>query len=277
MSVQLEEALRVIHQHAPQFRAKLAIILGSGLSVVANEMTNPITIPYQSIPGLQVGKVPGHPSLLVMGQMNGVPVICLKGRLHLYEGTAYETLQLLIRLLKHLGCEMLVVTGASGSLRPEVGPGEIMAISDHINLQPGNPLIGPNDESVGPRFVSLEDAYDPDLRASLIQVGGRLGLTIHEGVYLATMGPIFETPAEIRAFRTLGADAVGMSVVPEVILARHCGMQVVGLAAITNLAVGLSSEKVTHEVTLHSSERLARTLTKLLPAYVKEVANVFYA
>ena len=210
-----------------------------------------------------------------MGHMNDVPVVCLKGRLHLYEGTSYEMLQLLVRILKHLGCETVIVTGASGSLRQEVGPGELMALSDHINWQPGNPLIGPNDESIGPRFVSLEDAYDPDLRALLVKVGKDLGFTIHEGVYLATMGPVFETPAEIRAFRTLGADAVGMSVVPEVILARHCGMQVVGIAAITNLAVGLSHEKVTHDVTLRSGERLSRTLTKLIPAYVKEVASAF--
>jgi len=274
MPAKLEEAMQVIHQHAPHFRAKIAMILGSGLSPIADEITNPISIPYQSIPGLQIGKVSGHPSLLVMGRMNDIPVVCLKGRLHLYEGTPYEMLQILIRILKHLGVEVLIVTGASGSLRPEVGPGELMAISDHINLQPGNPLIGPNDESMGPRFVSLENAYDSGLRSLLIQVGARMGYTIHEGVYLSTIGPVFETPAEIRAFRTLGADAVGMSVVPEVILARHCGIDVVGISAITNLAVGLSREKVTHEVTLSSSERLARTLSKLMPAYVREVANV---
>ncbi len=276
MPAKLEEAMQVIHQHAPEFRAKIAIILGSGLSPVADEITNPIAIPYQTIPGLQTGRVSGHPSFLVLGRMNEVPVICLKGRLHLYEGTPYETLQIFIRMLKHLGCEVLIVTAASGSLRPEVGPGEIVAISDHINFQPGNPLVGPNDESLGPRFVSLEDAYDPGLRSLLKEVGERLKYRIHEGVYLSTLGPVFETPAEIRAFRTLGADLVGMSVVPEVILARHCGLQVVGISAITNLAVGLSREKVTHEVTLNSGERLARTLSKLLPAYVKELNGILF-
>lgn len=276
MPVVVEEAMQVIHQYAPQFRARIGMILGSGLSPVADEIVNPIAIPYQSIPGLQIGKVSGHPSFLVLGRMNDIPVICLKGRLHLYEGIPYQTLQIFIRMLKHLGCEVLIVTGASGSLRPEVGPGELMAISDHINLQPGNPLVGPNDESVGPRFVSLENAYDSGLRSLLKEVGERLGYRVHEGVYLSTLGPVFETPAEIRAFRTLGADAVGMSVVPEVILARHCGMQVVGISAITNLAVGLSREKVTHEVTLSSGERLARTLSKLIPAYVKEVNGILY-
>jgi xanthosine phosphorylase len=275
MAAKIEEAMQIIHNHAPNFQAKIGMILGSGLSSVANEITQAITIPYQSIPGLQVGRVSGHPSLLVLGRMNGIPVICLKGRLHLYEGISYEMLQILIRIIKHLGCEILIVTGASGSLRQEVGPGELVAINDHINLQPGNPLIGPNDESIGPRFVSLENAYDRDLRASLIKVGGDLGFPMTEGVYLSTIGPVFETPAEIRAFRTLGADTVGMSVVPEVILARHCGMRVVGISAITNLAVGLSPEKVTHEVTLSASERLGRNLAKLIPAFVKEISSEF--
>jgi xanthosine phosphorylase len=275
MTVRLEEAMQVVHHHAPHFNAKVAMILGSGLSPVADEITNAITIPYQSIPGLQVGRVSGHPSLLVLGQMNGVPVICMKGRLHLYEGVSYETLRLLIHIVKHLGCETLIVTGASGSLRPDVGPGELMAISDHINFQPGNPLIGPNDESVGPRFVSLEDAYDSALRSVLIRVGAQLDFNIKEGVYLSTIGPVFETPAEIRAFRTLGADAVGMSVVPEVILARHCGMRVVGIAAVSNYAVGMSKEKVTHEVTLHASSQLSRSLVKLIPAFVKEIGSGF--
>jgi xanthosine phosphorylase len=273
--VNLEAALEAIHHYAPNFKAKVGMILGSGLSPVADEITHPIAIPYQSIPGLHVGRVSGHPSLLVLGRMNDVPVICLKGRLHLYEGTSYETLQLLIRIVKHLGCETLIITGASGSLREEVGPGDLMAISDHINFQPGNPLIGPNDESEGPRFVSLEDAYDKDLRATLIRTGANLGFNLSEGVYISTIGPVFETPAEIRAFRTLGADAVGMSVVPEVILARHAGMRVVGIAGITNLAVGMSKEKVTHDVTLSSSTMLARSLAKLLPAFVKEIGSGF--
>lgn len=275
MPINLEAAMQAIHHHAPNFKAKVGMILGSGLSPVADEITHPIAIPYQSIPGLHTGHVSGHPSLLVLGRMNDVPVVCLKGRLHLYEGTAYETVQLLIRILKHLGCETVIITGASGSLRPEVGPGSLMAISDHINFQPGNPLIGPNDESVGPRFVSLEDAYDSDLRATLIRTGSKLGYNISEGVYLATMGPVFETPAEIRAFRTLGADAVGMSVVPEVILSRHAGMRVVGIAGITNLAVGMSKEKVTHDVTLSHSAQLARSLAKLIPAFVKEIESGF--
>ena len=154
-------------------------------------------------------------------------------------------------------------------MRPEVGPGEIMMITDHINLQPGNPLAGPNDESVGPRFVSLENAYDVDLREKALTVAKKLNILLHEGVYLSVLGPSFETPAEIRAYRSLGGDAVGMSVVPEVIVARHCGLKVLGLTAVTNLAVGLSAEQVTHEVTLHNAEAGARKLIKLIGEFVK--------
>src|SRR5579862_8423536 len=157
MSDTLHEAVQAVHHYAPSFRPKIAMILGSGLSAVADEIRNPITIPYQAIPGLQSGTVSGHPSLLVLGYLNDIPVACLKGRLHLYEGVSNESIRILVRLMKQLGCEALIVTGASGSLRPEVGPGHLVAISDHINLFPGNPLIGHNDETIGPRFVSLEN------------------------------------------------------------------------------------------------------------------------
>ena len=201
-----------------------------------------------------------------------VPVVCLKGRLHLYEGATYESLRTLVRIVRQLGAGTLLVTGAAGSLRPEMGPGEVMMISDHLNFQPGNPLVGPNDESIGPRFVSLENAYDEDLRDLFLNVAKRQHIVVHEGVYISLLGPSFETPAEIRAYRTLGADAVGMSVVPEVIVARHCGLKVAGFAAITNLAVGLSAEKVTHEGTLQYGEMAARKLIKLIPPFVKDIA-----
>jgi xanthosine phosphorylase len=149
----------------------------------------------------------------------------------------------------------------------------VMLINDHLNFQPGNPLVGPNDESIGPRFISLANAYDEELRSLMLKVGKRLNIMLYEGVYLSLLGPTFETPAEIRMFAKLGADAVGMSVVPEVIIARHCGMKVLGLAAITNLAEGLSSEKVTHEGTLQYGEMTARKLIKLIPEFVKEAAR----
>jgi xanthosine phosphorylase len=267
------ETIQVIRKYAPNFTPKAGIILGSGLGSIAEQLVNPISIPYQAIPGLHSGGVQGHAALLVLGYLNDVPVVCLKGRLHLYEGVPYEAIATLVRLVRQLGAHSLIITGAVGSLRPEVGPGEIVMITDHLNLQPGNPLVGPNDESIGQRFVSLENAYDIGLRETFADIAVRLNIPLFQGVYLSVLGPSFETPAEIRAFKTLGADVVGMSVVPEVIIARHCGLRVLALGAITNLAVGLNVEKVTHEGTLHYGELAARNLTKLIPEMVREIGR----
>lgn len=270
MAVTMQETLSVIRKYAPNFLPKIGIILGSGLGTIAEQLSNPITIPYQAIPGLHSGGVAGHASLLVMGYLQDVPVVCLKGRLHLYEGTPYESIRTFVRIVKALGAESLIITGAAGSMRENVGAGEMMLLTDHINFHPGNPLVGPNDETVGPRFISMENAYDEEMRDIISGVAKRLGFNLPKGVYISVLGPSFETPAEIRAFRTLGADAVGMSVVPEVILARHVGLRVLGLAAITNLAAGLSSEKITHEGTLQYGEIAARKLIKLIPEFIKE-------
>lgn len=269
----MQETMNVIRKYAPKFTPKVGIVLGSGLGSIADQLTNQITIPYQAIPGLHQGSVAGHASLLVMGHLGDVPVVCLKGRLHLYEGVPYAAVRTLIRIVRQLGAHSLIVTAAAGSLRDDMGPGEVMVINDHINMQPGNPLVGPNDESIGPRFLSLENAYDEEFRGQFFDVANKLNIPVQEGVYLSTLGPVFETPAEIRAFQTLGADAVGMSVVPDVIVARHCGLRVAGIAAITNFAVGLSPEKVTHEVTLQYGEMTARKLVKLIPAFVKEISR----
>jgi xanthosine phosphorylase len=193
--------------------------------------------------------------------------------LHLYEGASHESLRTLVRLVKKIGANTLIITCAAGSMLAEAGPGDLMMITDHINFQPGNPLVGKNDESIGPRFVSMEEAYDPHLQNVLRKAAKRVAIPLHEGVYLSTLGPSFETPAEIRAYKQWGAQAVGMSVVPEVILARHCGLRVACVAAITNAAAGLSSEKITHEGTLHFGEIAARKLTKLLPEFLKELDN----
>lgn len=269
----MQETMAVIRKYAPDFVPKVGMILGSGLGSITDSLTNPITIPYQAIPGLHSGLVAGHASLLVMGYLQGVPVVCMKGRLHVYEGAPYDSIRTFVRIIKQLGASSVIVTGASGSLRKDIGAGEVMVLHDHLNLQPGNPLVGPNDESIGPRFVSLENAYDEALRDTFENVAERMSIPVHRGVYLSVLGPSFETPAEIRAFAMLGADAVGMSVVPEVIIARHCGLKVLGLAAITNLAVGLSDEKVTHDGTLQYAEVAARKLIKLIPEFVKEVGN----
>ena len=268
----LDDAMATIRRFAPNAFPKVGIILGSGLSSIADQITNPITIPFQAF-GLNSGTVSGHASLLVLGTLNDVPVVCLKGRLHLYEGATYEALRTYIRILKHLGVRSLIITGAVGSLDPELAPGDLVLINDHINFQPGNPLQGPNDESMGPRFVSLEEAYDPGLINIFKRTSERLNLPVKEGIYFSVLGPSFETPAEIRAFRTLGAQVIGMSVVPEVIIARHCGLRVLALTAVTNFAVGMTSEKVTHEVTLQQGELAARKLVKLIPGFISDGAS----
>lgn len=270
----MTDVMQVINRYAPKgFTAKVGMILGSGLSSLAEQITNTVSIPYQAIPGLRSGSVSGHASLLVLGYLNDIPIICLRGRLHLYEFNSFASTTLLVRIVKKMGASVFIVTGAAGSLREDVGPGELMMITDHINFQPGNPLVGHNDETIGPRFVAMEDAYDSGLQELMLGAAMRLNIPLYSGVYISTLGPLFETPAEIRAFKQWGADAVGMSVVPEVILARHCGMKVSCITAITNLAAGLSKEKITHEGTLRHGEVAARKMTKLIPEFIKEITK----
>jgi xanthosine phosphorylase len=274
MADTMANVMEVIHRYAPKgFVPKVGMILGSGMSSLGEQITNPVSIPYQAIPGLQPSGVSGHTSLLVMGYLNEVPVVCLRGRLHIYEGITHESMRILVRIIRRMGASIYFATCAVGSLNTEVIPGELLMVTDHINFQPLNPLMGPNDESIGPRFVGMEDAYDPGLRDIMQAAADRLSIPLHKGVYISTLGPSFETPAEIRAFKQWGADVVGMSVVPEVIIARHCGLRVVCVASITNLAAGLSDERITHEGTLHYGEIASRKLAKLIPEFIKDVNN----
>jgi xanthosine phosphorylase len=243
---------------------RLAIILGSGLGAVAEALEDAVTIPYTELPDFPAPSVHGHAGTLALGTLSGVSVACLQGRRHIYEGGDPGAMRGPVRALKAAGAEALFVTNAAGSLNAEVGPGALMAISDHINMLGVNPLTGPNDDAVGPRFPSLRDAYDPELRRLLHAAADTLGVALADGVYLATAGPSFETPAEIRAFRTLGADAVGMSTVPEVILARHAGLKVAAVSAITNLAEGMGGEALSHEQTLRYANEAAGDLTRLI-------------
>src|SRR5918994_1483340 len=213
--------MNVIADRAP----RLGIILGSGLGAVADALADAVTIPYSKLADFPQPGIAGHAGTLALGRLSGLSVACLQGRRHVYEGGDPGAMRGPVRALKAAGAEAMFVTNAAGSLNAAVGPGSLMAISDHINMLAVNPLTGPNDDAIGPRFPSLRDAYDPELRAVLHEVARALDITLAEGVYLATAGPSFETPAEIRALRTLGADAVGMSTVPEVILARHAGLR----------------------------------------------------
>jgi xanthosine phosphorylase len=258
----------VLAERAP----RIGIVLGSGLGAVAGALEDAVRIPYAELPDFPAPSVAGHGGVLHLGTIAGLEVACLQGRRHVYEGGDPGAMRGPVRALKAAGAETILVTNAAGSLRPEAGPGSLMAISDHINLLGVNPLTGPNDDAVGPRFPSLRDAYDPQLRATLHDCARRLGIALADGIYLATAGPSFETPAEIRAFRTLGADAVGMSTVPEVILARHAGLRVAAVSAITNLAEGMGGEALSHEQTLRHAESAAGDLTRLILAFCEALA-----
>lgn len=260
----LTETLAVIRQRAPDFKADMGIILGSGAGKFAQTMQNPITFPYGDLPSLRKSGVEGHPGVLQLGSIQQHSVACFNGRNHLYEGHPAAVVTAPIRLLKHLGATWVILVVAVGSLHTDIPPGSLVMINDHINFQFSNPLVGPNDDTLGVRFPSLEVAYNPRLRSQLADCAQQLNMPIFEGVYIACLGPSFETPAEIRAFKQLGADVVGMSLVPEVIAARHCGLEVLAVGLVTNLAVGLSSETVNHHLTLATAAQTVDNLTQLL-------------
>ena len=251
------------------FRPHVGVILGSGLGAVADAVEDPQVIGYEQLPGFPRPTVAGHAGQVVQGQIGGVPVAILQGRAHLYEGGPVDEIREPVRWLRRAGAEILVLTNAAGSLRAEVGPGSLMAITDHINLTGTNVLIGPNDDSIGPRFPSMGKAYDPELLVQLRAAAAQLGLTLAEGVYTGWSGPAFETAAEIRAIRVLGGDAVGMSTVHETVVARHCGLRVAAISAITNLAEGMSDEPLSHEQTLRAAATGAGDLSSLLLEFIR--------
>ena len=252
---------------------RVGVVLGSGLGAVADAVEDATVVSYADLPGFPRPSVAGHAGQAVIGRIGGVPVTVLQGRAHLYEGGDPEAIRVPVRALRAAGASVLVLTNAAGSLHPGVGPGSLMAITDHINLTGVNLLAGPNDESIGPRFPSLRDAYDRELLRLLRNSARELGITLAEGVYLAVGGPSFETPAEIRAFRVLRADAVGMSTVQETILARHCGLRVAAISVITNLAEGMTDEPLSHSQTLRAAEAGAADLTSLLLAFIPRLKH----
>ncbi len=254
-------------------RPRVGVVLGSGLGAVADAVSDPVVVSYEELPGFPRPTVAGHAGRAVLGRVSGVPVAVLQGRAHVYEGGPMDALRVPVRTLRAAGAEILVLTNAAGSLRPEVGPGRLMAITDHINLTGINVLVGPNDEAVGPRFPPMRDAYDPELLAELRATADGLGIALAQGVYLAVSGPSFETAAEIRAFARLGADAVGMSTVHETTVARHCGLRVVAVSVITNLAEGLSDVPLSHEQTLRDGERAAGDLGRLLLGFLERIGG----
>jgi len=267
------EAADLIRARKPGFEPRVAMILGSGLGVLAEQMADAVSIGFDELPGFPVSTVHGHAGQLVLGTLAGVPVACMKGRGHFYEGYGLSVMTSAVRTLKLLGCEMLFVTNAAGSLRPDVDAGSLVALTDHINWLPGTPMVGPNDERFGPRFFSMANAYDADIRRQVKEIAVASGIRLHEGVFICYPGPNFETAAEIRAFRALGADVVGMSVVPEVVAARHCGLKVACVSVITNLAEGLSPFPLSHEQTLKYAAIGAKDLVTLILGFLDRVAT----
>ncbi|KLP56363.1 purine nucleoside phosphorylase [Enterobacter genomosp. O] len=262
----------IIRAAKPNFTPRVAFILGSGLGALADQIVDAVSLSYEKLPGFPVSTVHGHAGELVLGHLAGVPVACMKGRGHFYEGRGMTVMTDAIRTFKLLGCELLFSTNAAGSLRPDVQPGSLVALSDHINTMPGTPMVGMNDERFGDRFFSLANAYDADYRAILQTVATKAGFPLHEGVFVSYPGPNFETAAEIRMMQIIGGDVVGMSVVPEVISARHCGLKVVAVSAITNLAEGLGDVKLSHEQTLAAAELSRQNFINLICGFLRHIA-----
>lgn len=260
----------IVRSRIGTVQPRIALVLGSGLSPVADIIEQPTIFTYDELEGFPRSTVPGHNGRLLIGSIDGIGVACMQGRHHAYEGYAPPILALPIRCMNALGCQTVILTNAAGSLHTGLQAGELMVISDHINWAGVNPLIGPNDDSIGPRFVDMSDAWCAELRGRIQQVANEEAIDLREGVYLMSPGPNFETPAEVRAMAILGGDAVGMSTVPECLVARHCGMRVLGLSLITNLGAGLADQQtLDHEGTLeagvNASSRIMRLLKALLP------------
>ena len=248
--------------------AKIALVLGSGLGAFTDRIELTKRLPYRSIPGFPVSTVPGHAGEILFGKVSGVPIMAMSGRFHYYEGYSMDAITLPVRVIHKIGIRILILTNAAGGVNMDFHPGDLMLISDHINLSGVNPLIGPNVEP-GPRFPDMSNAWDRGLREKARMVATEQRIPLREGVYLMLSGPSYETPAEIRMCKLLGADAVGMSTVPEVIVAVHGGMKVIGVTCITNLASGLLQQPITHQEVIEAGrqagEKFAALLCNLIP------------
>jgi purine-nucleoside phosphorylase len=250
-------------------RPRIGIVLGSGLGAFAGELADATAVPFAEIPHFPQSTVPGHSGRLVIGTVAGVPVAVMQGRVHAYEGYSSDEVTFPVRVLGRAGVTRLILTNAAGGINPAYHRGQLVLLSDHINFSGRNPVAGANDERFGPRFFDMSEAYSARLRALAQQAAQSLDFELSEGVYLSVLGPSFETPAEIRAFRTLGADLVGMSTVQETIAARHMGIEVLGISCVTNMAAGIQKEPLSHEEVIETGRaveaRLAGLLTHLVP------------
>jgi purine-nucleoside phosphorylase len=267
----LDEAAAAVRGRTP-LRPSIGVVLGSGLGAFAEALEDAVAVPFGEIPHFPASTVAGHSGALVVGRSRGVPVAVMKGRVHFYEGYSLDEVVFPVRVLGRLGVKTVVVTNAAGAINTSFAPGDLMVIEDHLNLL-GNPLLGPNEEALGPRFPDMSEAYDRGLRDVAEAACRAAGVRCHRGVYVSLPGPSYETPAEIRMFRTMGADAVGMSTVPEVIAARHLGMRVAALSCLTNMAAGVTDRKLDHREVLETGERVKAALLEVLARIVTEAAR----
>lgn len=273
MTLASYDAFKEIRRRAPNFQPKLAIVLGSGLGELSNEIEETIVISYCKLPGFYKPKIVGHTGNLYLGKIKDVSISCLCGRVHYYEGADNNTIKTMVRTMKLLGCETWLATNAVGSLREDIEPGTLVLVRDHINFQFNNVLLGQNEDDFGPRFISMEDAYDSHFRAQFLKIANQLKINLPEGVYFGVLGPTFETPAEINAYRILGADIIGMSTIPEVVTARHCNMRVSVISVVSNFAAGMTKEKLTHEQTLRGVKLATGKLTKLILNFIQKYTD----
>lgn len=265
----IDEAVKSIRHHT-DLVPRFGITLGSGISGFIEGLNETVEVDYSDIPNFPVSTVPGHKGALVFGKIEGVPVAVMQGRAHYYEGYLLQTITLPVRVFKELGAQIFIVTNAAGGLNEKFSVGDIMLIKDHINQTAGNPLIGKNDDDLGPRFPDMSEAYDLRLRESAEQAAKELGMKLKSGVYAGVTGPSYETPAELDFLRIIGADAVGMSTVPEVIVARHAGLRVLGFSIITDLSLPSKCLPITHEEVLIQTSKAGPILAKLITKTIKE-------
>ncbi|MBK7585682.1 MAG: purine-nucleoside phosphorylase [Myxococcales bacterium] len=252
----------------------VGVVLGSGLGAFADSLTGLVKLPYAEIPHMPRSSVVGHAGNLVLGRVGAARVACLQGRVHAYEGHALERVTFGVRLLARLGCRAVLLTNAAGGIRDGFSPGDLMLIVDHLNLMGRNPLVGENDDSAGPRFPDMTRAYDVELCDAARRIASAQGGKLQEGVYAGLLGPSYETPAEIRMLRTFGADAVGMSTVPEVLVLRHRGVRVGAMSCITNLGAGLSDTLLDHSEVEETANKTRQRFTQLLASWVEETARI---
>ncbi len=269
----VQECADAVRSRAGGLAPKAAVILGSGLGGFADALEGAVAVPYGELPHFPSSSVPGHAGRLVLGTLDGQPVVAMQGRVHFYEGYPPWQVAFPARVLCALGPKALVVTNAAGGINPGFKPGDLMAITDHLNLSGFNSLVGPNEEQLGPRFPDLSHAYAPELLALLSRCASAEQVELKRGVYVQLSGPSYETPAEIRMLRTLGADAVGMSTVPEVIAANHMGVKVAGISCITNLAAGISKQPLSHAEVSQTADRVKDVFTRLLKRFVVALAQ----